>query len=329
MLVSNLLAAFVEKFSHEHPIEGLIIGERDEPTDRQDWTTITVKASTINHHDIWSLRGVGLDESNLPMILGCDCSGIDADGNEVIVHSVIGDPMIIGSKGDETFDPNRSLLSERYNGTLAEKVSVPKWNILPKPPEISFEEAACLPTAWLTAYRMLVRDSNLSTGDKVLIQGAGGGVASAAIILAKALGMEVWITSRDEVKRRRALDLGADRAYESGERLDDRVDCVIETVGKATWSHSLKSLRPGGTVVVSGATSGDDPSADLKRVFFRQLRVIGSTMGSKSELLALTQLVAKSNIHPPIEAVIPLAQARRGFELLESGDVFGKIVVLP
>src|SRR5690606_21072274 len=190
----------------------------------------------------WTLKGVGISEERLPLILGCDAAGLDEDGNEVIVHSVIGTPV----EGDETLDPNRSLLSEVYDGTFAEKVAVPKRNLVPKPKALSFEEAACLPTAWLTAYRMLFEKSGLQPGSTVLVQGAGGGVATALIALGAAAGYRVWATSRSEAKRERALELGAEAVFEPGARLPERVDAVMETVGQATWAHSLKSLRPGG-----------------------------------------------------------------------------------
>ena len=162
------------------------------------------------------------------MILGCDAAGIDPDGNEVIVHSVISSP---DWTGDETLDPRRSLLSERHQGTLAEQVVVPRRNLVPKPASLSFEEAACLPTAWLTAYRMLFVQSDVRPGDTVLIQGAGGGVATALVMLARAGGFRAWVTSRSQEKQQRALDLGADGAFDTGARLPDRVDAVFETVG--------------------------------------------------------------------------------------------------
>ncbi len=173
------------------------------------------------------------------------------------MHALIGDPDY---RGDETMDPGRSLLSERHQGTFAEQVVVPRRNLVPKPAGLSFSEAACLPTAWLTAYRMLFSRSGLQPGGTVLIQGAGGGVATALIALGNAAGFQVWVTSRDEGKRARALELGADAAFESGARLPGRVDAVMETVGEATWAHSMKSLKPGGTLVISGATSGTSPA---------------------------------------------------------------------
>lgn len=319
-----MFAVYAETMSTDDPLSGLRTGERPDPVAADGWTTIEVKAAALNHHDVWSLRGVGLKEQALPMILGCDAAGLDEDGNEVVVHAVVGDPSW---SGDETLDPKRSLLSERYQGTFADQVVVPLRNVVPKPVSLSFEEAACLPTAWLTAYRMLFTQGGLKPGDSVLVQGAGGGVATALIALGRAGGLRVFATSRDEAKRQRALDLGAHEVFESNARLPQRVDAVMETVGKATWSHSIKSLRPGGTLVISGTTSGPDPdNAELTRIFFLQLRVIGSTMGTRSELAALTELLDISGVRPVIDRVLPMEKAHEGFAAMAGGDVFGKVV---
>jgi NADPH:quinone reductase-like Zn-dependent oxidoreductase len=319
-----MFAVYAEKFSSDDPLSGLKLGERPDPVAESGWTTVDVKATALNHHDVWTLRGVGLKEEALPMTLGCDAAGLDEDGNEVVVHAVISDPSWTG---DETLDPKRSLLSERYQGTFADKVVVPRRNLVPKPASLSFEEAACLPTAWLTAYRMLFVQGGLKPGESVLVQGAGGGVATALISLARAAGLRVYATSRDETKRRRALDLGAHEVFESNARLPRRVDAVMETVGKATWSHSVKALRPGGTIVISGTTSGPNPdNAELTRVFFLQLRVIGSTMGTRTELAALTELLDVSGVRPVIDRVLPLEQAADGFAAMAAGDLFGKVV---
>ena len=307
------------------PLSGLELGEHAEPAPPGDgWTMVTVKAAALNHHDVWSLRGVGLPADRLPMILGCDAAGIDEDGREVVVHAVIGDPAAAG--GDETLDPRRSLLSERFEGTFAERVTVPRRNLVPKPAALSFEQAACLPTAYLTAFRMLFGRSGLEPGATILVQGAGGGVATALIALGRAGGFRVWATSRSEAKRARALELGADQAFESGARLPERVDAVMETVGEATWAHSLRSLKPGGTVVVCGATSGAVPSADLNRVFFLQLSVVGSTMGSRDQLARLTTFLEQTGVRPVIDRTLPLTEARDGFAALIDGDIFGKVV---
>src|ERR1700734_1187438 len=178
-----MLAAYAARIDATNPLNGLEIGERPEPEPSADWATVTVKATALNHHDVWSLRGVGLAADRLPMILGCDAAGTDEDGNEVVVHGVIGDANAGG--GDETLDPRRSLLSERYQGTFAERVAVPKGNLLPKPAALSFEEAACLPTAYLTAYRMLFDKSGAQPGATILVQGASGGVATALILLGR------------------------------------------------------------------------------------------------------------------------------------------------
>ena len=319
-----MFAVYAETFSTEDPLSGLRVGERPDPEPAEGWTTVEVKAAALNHHDVWSLKGVGLKEEALPMILGCDAAGLDEDGNEVVVHAVVSDPTWTG---DETLNPKRSLLSERHQGTFADKVLVPRRNVVPKPASLSFEEAACLPTAWLTAYRMLFTQGGLKPGDSVLVQGAGGGVATALVALARAGGLRVYATSRDETKRRRALELGAHEVFEANARLPRRVDAVMETVGRATWSHSVKSLRPGGTLVVSGTTSGPNPdNAELTRVFFLQLRVIGSTMGTRDELATLTELLDVSGVRPVIDRVLPMEQAEEGFDAMVEGDLFGKVV---
>ena len=321
-----MIAATCVSQSADDPLSGLQVGERADPHVPAGWVRVHVKAASLNHHDLWSLKGVGLPADRLPMVLGCDAAGITDDGREVVVHGLVGDP---DWDGDETLDPKRNILSEVHPGTLAGQVVVPRRNLLAKPASLSFEQAACLPTAWLTAYRMLFTQSGLRPGGRVLVQGAGGGVATAAITLARAAGMEVWATSRDESKRDRALEIGAHQAFETGARLPGKVDAVLETVGKATWSSSMRALRPGGTLVVSGATSGADPSADLNRLFFLQLRVLGSTMGTRSELQELLSFCEVTGVRPLIDAVLPLADARQGFERLAAGDLFGKLVLVP
>ncbi|MCB8955685.1 MAG: zinc-binding dehydrogenase [Nocardioides sp.] len=319
-----MFAVYADRFSKDDPISALQVGERPDPEVPEGWTTVTVKAASLNHHDLFSLRGVGLREEALPMILGCDAAGLDEDGNEVVVHAVVSDPAW---SGDETFDPKRSLLSERHQGTFADRVAVPRANVVPKPASLSFEEAACLPTAWLTAYRMLFTRGELKAGETVLVQGAGGGVATAVIMLARAAGLRVLATSRDEGKRARALEIGAHEVYESGARLPVKVDAVMETVGRATWSHSIRSLRPGGRIVTSGTTSGPDlDDAELTRIFFLQLSVIGSTMGTRGELAALVTMLDATGARPLIDRVLPMTEARDGFAAMLEGEQFGKIV---
>jgi len=321
-----VLAAYVAEINPDDPLAGLVVGERPEPEVPDGWVRVEVRAAALNHHDVWSLKGVGLPPDRLPMILGCDAAGVDQDGREVIVHSVISSP---GWTGEQTLDTRRSLLSELHQGTLAEQVVVPAGNLVPKPADLSFEEAACLPTAWLTAYKMLCVNGG-PPGSTVLVQGAGGGVASAAIALGAATGYRVWATSRDEARRQRALELGAEAVFEPGQRLPERVDIVLETVGAATWSHSVSSLRPGGTVVIAGATSGDaPPKAELTRIFFQQMRVQGSTMGNLEQLRQVVRVVEQTGVRPLIDRVIPLSEAADGLAALAAGEVFGKVVLTP
>ena len=316
-------AIYAAGIDRENPLSVLEIGDVEPVEAPDDWVDVEVKAMSLNHHDVWALKGQALREEQVPMILGTDAAGIGPDGSSVVVHAVIGSPV----HGDETLDPKRSMLSERYSGTFAERVRVPADNLIPLPAGFSFEQASCLPTAYLTAYRMLTTKASATAGQTILVQGAGGGVATAAIVLGKAMGCRVWVTSRDEQKGEWAVGMGADEAFPTGARLPDKVDAVIETVGEATWDHSLKSLRPGGMIVVSGATSGPMPPAQLNRVFFLQLTVAGSTMGTAQEFRQLIDLMSQQQISPIIDRTLPMADAREGFAAMNEGTVRGKIVL--
>jgi NADPH:quinone reductase-like Zn-dependent oxidoreductase len=317
-----VFAAYAARADPRAPLAALVVGERPEPVPPPGWVVVRVRAASINHHDLWTLRGVGIAAEAFPMILGCDAAGIDPEGREVVVHSVI------GTGADETLDPERTLLSERYQGTFAALVAVPAVNVVPKPPELTWSEAACLPTAWLTAYRMLVTRGRLQPGETILVQGVGGGVATACIALGRALGLRVWATSRDQERAAAARGLGADDVFPPGARLPERVDAVMETVGAATWEHSVKSLRPGGRIVISGATTGANPPADLTRIFFKQLSVIGSTMGTRAELAELMDVCVKTGLRPVVDRELPMAAAAEGLAAVAAGDVFGKIVLI-
>ena len=320
-----MFAVYAAGISPTDPLSCLAVGELDPPSTPDEWVTVRVKAASLNHHDVWALKGQALKAEQVPMILGTDAAGVTDDGREVIVHAVVGDTA--AGDGDETLDPRRSLLSERYPGAIAEYVRVPAHNLVDKPAELTFEEAACLPTAYLTAYRMIVEKSGTQPGDLLLVQGAGGGVATALIVLGKALGRRVWVTSRDEAKRAWAMTIGAEAAFESGARLPEKVDAVMETVGEATWSHSMKALRPGGRIVISGATSGPNPPADLNRVFFLQLTIVGSTMGTLQQLRDLVDLLVRTGVRPVIDRVLPMEQAAEAFAVMNGGDVRGKLVL--
>jgi NADPH:quinone reductase-like Zn-dependent oxidoreductase len=311
-------AAYASSFDADNPLAALSVGDRPEPVHPQeDWVTVQVRASSLNHHDLWSLRGVGLGPDQLPMILGCDAVGTDPDGNEVVIYPVVptpGDPRGI------------SILSEHFPGTFAERVAVPRMNLLPLPTGLAATDAACLPTAWLTAWRMLTTKGRVDEGESVLVQGAGGGVATAAVALGVALGKRVYATSRDAAKRERITELGA-TAVEPGTRLPERVDVVIETVGAATFDHSLKSAAPMARIVVSGATAGHEPKVNLRRVFAMQLEILGTSMGTPAELTELLAFCAEHEVRPMVDSVVPFSRIEDAFARLASGDVFGKVVI--
>lgn len=210
---------------------------------------------------------------------------------------------------------------------MAETTQVPSANVFAKPANLTLDEAAALGTSWLTAYSLLFTSANVKPGDTVLIQGAGGGVSTAAIQLAHAAGLEVFVTSRSEEKQDRAIAIGADAAFETGARLPHKVDAVIESVGAATWSHSVKSVRPGGTIAICGATTGDQPGAELTRIFFQDIRVQGNTMGSRDDFARLLKFVEHADLHPVIDSTYALADAPAAFRKVVDGDVFGKVVL--
>ena len=307
------------------PLRGLAVSDVDEPTAPLGWTVVEVRAASVNHHDLWTLRGVATPRERLPIVLGSDAAGVTAEGREVVVHAVV--PEAGPGPGD--LRDGGSILSERVDGTHAQRVAVPEANLVDKPAALSFAEAACLPTAWLTAYRALFACAGLRPGDRLLVQGAAGGVATAALLLACAAGIEVVVTSRDPGARQWALELGAAAALEPGARLPERVEGVLDSVGEATFGHSLRSLRVGGAVVVVGATSGPNPAAELHRVFARQLRVLGSSMGTREELAAVLRLLERSGLRPPIADALSLEDAPRAYQRLAEGGVRGKLVLVP
>src|SRR3954454_11497164 len=298
-----MFAVYAQEPNADSPLDSLVVGERPEPELPDGWVRVHVKAASLNMHDLWTLRGVGIKPEQFPMILGCDGAGTLDDGSEVVLHSVINAP---GWQGDDTLDPKRTLLTEKHQGTFADQVVVPARNVVPKPAALSFAEAATMGTAWLTAYRMLFVKSGLRPGQTMLVQGASGGVSTALVQLGRAAGLQVWVTGRTEEKRALASKLGAHATYPSGERLPERVDAVFENVGDATWAHSMRALKPGGVIVISGATSGPNPGADLQRLFFLQLQVIGSTMGTRAELADLLAFVTNTGITPEIGLELPM-----------------------
>jgi NADPH:quinone reductase-like Zn-dependent oxidoreductase len=319
-----MFAVYAAEPNADAPLDSLTVGERPDPEIPEGWVKVKVSAASLNMHDIWTLRGVGIKPEQFPMILGCDGAGTLEDGTEVVLHSIIGDP---DWTGDETLDPKRTLLTEKYQGAMADTIVVPARNAVPKPDGLTAVQASVMGTAWLTAYRMLFTKSGLKPGQTMLVQGASGGVSTALVQLGKAAGMQVWVTGRSEEKRALAEKLGAHRTFESGARLPGKVDAVFESVGDATWKHSMRALRPGGAIIVCGSTSGPNPGADLQRLFFLQLRVEGSTMGTRQELADLLSFVATAGITPEIGLEVPMEQAEEAFRAMLDGETAGKIVL--
>lgn len=318
-----MFAVYASGANPDDPLASLVVGERPAPDPQPGWVPVTVAAASLNMHDVWTLRGVGIAPDRFPMILGCDGAGTLADGTEVVIHSIVNTP---GWRGDETLDPERTILTEHYQGTFADVVVVPESNAVAKPARLSTIHAAVMGTAWLTAYRMLFVKSGLCAGQRMLVQGASGGVSTALIQLGRAAGMTVWATGRTEEKRALAMRLGAHEVFEPGARLPTRVDGVFETVGEATWAHSMRAVTAGGVIVCSGATTGPHADADLRRLFFTQIRVEGSMMGTRRELIDLLAFVESSGIEPQVGLVVPLDRAEDGFGAMLSGETSGKIV---
>lgn len=347
-----VLAAYVGRLDGASPLDNLAVGERPEPPLRPGWSVVRVEAASLNHHDLWTLRGVSSQPVAEGQILGCDVAGVvvahgegapetaPPEGAPVVVHSVIRDGTCAAClDGQELFCVRLSLLSEGPNpGTLAERVAVPTANLIPRPVSLSAVAAACLPTAYLTAYRMLFTRANLHPGSTVLVQGSGGGVATATIVLARAAGIRVIASSRDEARRAAALELGADAAVPCERGAHREVlaltggrgaDSVIESVGEPTWDMSMRSVRAGGTLIVCGATGGANPPLQLGRVFWRHLNILGSTMGTRAELEALVSLAAEGTFRPLVDTTFALRDAGRAFARLAAGEHVGKVVVLP
>ena len=319
-------AAYARGINATDPLAGFVIGDRPDPTPPDGWTRVAVKAASLNHHDLWTLKGVGIKKDQLPMILGGDAAGIDeSTGTPVVVHSVINTE---GWTGDDTLDPGRTLLSEKHQGSLADFVIVPKRNVVAKPDELSYAEAACLPTAWLTAYRMLFTKSGLKPGQTVLVQGASGGGG---------LGVHL------DGSGRRWIHGGRNRTHGGQARTRAAVWCTpglphrcpVAVEGRRRHGDGRRSnVRSLGSFTSTRRTDRDlrsnvrsEPARRTQPTFFVQLEVVGSTMGTKDELQNLIAFLQTTGLRPIIDRVIPVEQAAEGLAAMESGDIVGKIVI--
>ena len=284
---------------------------------------IRLRAASLNRLDLWVRQG--LPSVPKPRILGADGAGVDESGRRVVINPGI-------EHGDKI-----TVIGEHTDGTHAELIAVPTSNVYELPDQISFEAAAAFPLVFETVYRMLVTRAGLQEGEWVLVWGAGSGIGSASLVIAKALGAHVVATSSSDQKLERAQELGADAVvnHQDGDvvaAVRDAtgrrgVDVVVEHVGEATWQTSLQAVRLQGRITVCGATSGPNPKAALHRVWWKQLTILGSTMGTKADFEAVYGLVTSGKAKPIVDSVFPLADARAAHERMESGEQFGKIVL--
>jgi NADPH:quinone reductase-like Zn-dependent oxidoreductase len=295
-----------------------------EPEPKPGEILVSLRAASLNHLDIWIRKG--LPSVPKPRILGADGAGVREDtGERVVINPGL-------EHGDRIL-----VIGEHMDGTHAELVAVPETNVYPLPEGMSFEEAAAFPLVFETAYRMFVTKAGLKEGEWVLLWGIGSGVATAGLAIAKALGARALVTSSSDEKLERARELGADAAVNHAdadviEAVKEAtggagVDVVLEHVGEATWQRSLQAVRSGGRITVCGATSGPNPPAALHRLWWKQLTIYGSTMGTKEDFEGAYELVKAGRAKPVVDTVLPLAEARAAHERLEAGDQFGKIVL--
>jgi zinc-binding alcohol dehydrogenase/oxidoreductase len=293
---------------------------------------IRLRAASLNHLDLWVRKG--LPSVPKPRILGADGAGVIEALGEDVDGFAAGDAVVINP--GLAHDSRITVLGEHTDGTHAELIAVPATNVYPVPDGVGFEEAAAFPLVFLTAYRMLVSKARVAEGEWVLVWGAGGGVGTAAFSIARALGARTIVTSSSNEKLERLRELGADAALnheavdvpaEVKELTGGGADVVIEHVGEATWQRSLSSARPGGRIVVCGATSGPNPPAALHRVWWKELTIYGSTMGTKEDFEGAYELVASGRVRPIVDKVFPLAEAQEAHRRLEDAAQLGKVVL--
>jgi len=336
---------------HEHGgPEVLKYEEVPDPEPGPGEVLVRVKATSVNHLDIWVRRGIPGLKLELPHIPGADAAGIIEEVGEQVEGLEPGRRVMINPnfscgkceyclRGEDSLCVRYKILGEQVKGGYAELLKVPAKNAIPLPDHVSFEEAAAAPLVFMTAWRMLITRAGLRPGEDILILGAGGGVATAAIQIAKLVGARVFAAASTEEKLKKARELGADVLinYKEAEfdkevrRLTEKrgVDVVFDCVGAETWLRSLRSLAKDGRLVTCGATTGPNPQTDIRYIFWNQLRIIGSTMASTKELLDVLKLLWAGKLRPVIHEVMPLREAAQAHKLLEQRKVFGKLVLVP
>ena len=326
--------------------EVLEIADVPRPTVSPDHVLIAIRAAALNHLDLWVRRGLPGLELEFPFIGGADMAGVIAELGEGVEGFSVGDRVLVNPglwdgvcewcrKGEESLCLSYGLLGEHVNGGFAEFAAVPSRNLLILPDDMAFEAAAAVPLVFQTAWRALMTRAELQPHHSVLITGASGGVASAAIQIAKLAGASVYAVTSRETSVKRALELGADYAIDRSRvsfadeirRLTEKrgVDVILDSVGEAFWPDLIRCLARDGRLVTYGATTGPHAELNIRRVFWKQLRIVGSTMASKAEFEHVMSLVFENQLRPIIDTVLPFERVREAYQRLEDGDVFGKI----
>ena len=333
---------------HEHGgPEKLIYEDVAVPKIRADEVLVNVKATSVNHIDLWVRQGLPGVKFHLPMIPGVDAAGIVAEKGDAVSHVNVGDRVVVAQgiscghckhclNGNDNLCKDYILIGEHRDGADAEYLAVPGRNALPLSDRVPFEEAAAAALVFLTAWQMLVDKAQVKPGEDVLVNGVSSGVGSAALQIAKLFGARVIATTSTDEKASKARELGADHVinYNRQNVLDEvrrltskkGVDVVIDHVGKSVWEQSIKSLAKGGRLVTCGATSGYEAVTDIRYVFYKQLQILGSTMGRKGDLITILDFIEQGRLKPVIDRVMPLQEAHR---IIEEGKHFGKIVLVP
>jgi len=334
---------------HRHGgLESLLLEEIDPPRIAPDEVLVNVKATSINHLDLWVRQGIPGVKFPLPIIPGVDAAGVVAEKGEAVRHVAVGDRVVIAQgiscghcrhclNGNDNLCRDYKLIGEHRDGADAEYLAVPSHNVIQLSDKISFETAAASALVFLTAWQMMVEKAVVKPGEDVLVVGGSSGVGTAGIQIAKLFGARVIATTSTDQKAARLKELGADdiinyrrqSVLEEVRRLTAKrgVDVVFEHVGKAVWDESIRSLAKGGTLVTCGATSGYGAVTDLRYVFYKQIRILGSTMGRKGDLLTILDCLERGTLKPVIDRVLPLSDVREAHRIVEAGEHVGKVVL--
>ncbi len=320
-------AVWAAKGLPDAPLDALRCDVLRVPSPPEGWVRVKMTASSLNYHDVFTLRGVTTPDTKFPVTLGNEGVGTLEDGTEVLIYPVMSDTQTRDSGYDITVDPTRHVFGEKVKGLMSEYALVPEANLIPKPASLPVTTAAVLGCAWLTAYRMLFTASGLKAGQRMLVQGSTGGIATGLIQMGVAAGFEVWATGRTAAKREAALRLGAHRVFAPDAELPDRAHAVFNLSGAATWDHAMASVANGGVVILCAIHGGAKVELDIMDLFVRGVTVKANYMGTMDEFKSLVEFVTRHKIEPLIDAVIPLEEVRDGLGRMIAGDVQGKIVV--